>query len=219
MTDTISMTIYSDALCVWAYIAQPRVTELKRRFAGKISIRYRFCSVFGDTAQKIGEGWLDRGGYSAYGNHVRAMAAPFEHVKIHPDLWGRNQPASSMPAHLVLKAVQIIDDEHCEPVLCEIRKAFFESCLDVASWLVLESCLESAGVSSAAVREKLDSGQPHAALETDNADRQTLMVQGSPTFILNEGRQKLYGNVGYRVMEANINELLEEPNAGAASWC
>ena len=114
-----------------------------------------------------------------------------------------------MPAHLVLKAVQILDEAQCEPVLSEIRRAFFERCLDVASWPVLKSCLASVGVSV----------EPHADLEADYRDRDALMVQGSPTFILNEGRQKLYGNVGYKVLEANIHELLETPNAGAASWC
>ena len=69
------------------------------------------------------------------------------------------------------------------------------------------------------VLEVIDSGVAHADLEADRRDQQALMVQGSPTFILNEGRQKLYGNVGYGVIEANIKELLRSPAAGAASWC
>ena len=36
--------------------------------------------------------------------------------------------------------------------------------------------------------------------------------------LINEGRQKLYGNVGYRVIEANIEELLTD-NTDRASWC
>jgi hypothetical protein len=47
----------------------------------------------------------------------------------------------------------------------------------------------------------------------------TKWVQGSPTYILNNGRQKLFGNVGYGVIEANIMELIRSPVAGAASWC
>ncbi len=37
--------------------------------------------------------------------------------------------------------------------------------------------------------------------------------------MLNQGHQKLYGNLGYRVIEANIRELLREPGAGEMSWC
>ena len=50
------------------------------------------------------------------------------------------------------------------------------------------------------------------------ARREHHQVQGSPTFVLNQGRQKLFGNVGYRVIAANIEELLHD-NAGQLSWC
>jgi predicted DsbA family dithiol-disulfide isomerase len=50
-------------------------------------------------------------------------------------------------------------------------------------------------------------------------EKEQLHITGSPTIVLNEGRQKLYGNVGYGVIEANIKELLKSPDAGAASWC
>ena len=43
-------------------------------------------------------------------------------------------------------------------------------------------------------------------------------IEGSPTYYLNQGRQKLYGNVGYRVVSANLRELLEQPEH-QASWC
>jgi hypothetical protein len=43
-------------------------------------------------------------------------------------------------------------------------------------------------------------------------------LEGSPSFILNEGRQKLFGNVGYRIIEANVAELLEN-QGNQASWC
>ena len=49
-------------------------------------------------------------------------------------------------------------------------------------------------------------------------DKEEFNIDGSPTYILNEGRQKLYGNVGYRVIEANIQELLADPGE-RASWC
>ena len=46
-----------------------------------------------------------------------------------------------------------------------------------------------------------------------------MRIEGSPSLVLNEGRQKLYGNVGFRVIEANIQELLREPRINDASWC
>jgi hypothetical protein len=48
--------------------------------------------------------------------------------------------------------------------------------------------------------------------------RDEYKIEGSPTYYLNQGRQKLYGNVGYRVVSANLRELLERPGH-QASWC
>lgn len=107
----------------------------------------------------------------------------------------------------------------CRAVLQELRLAFFERCLDISSRSVLRAALEAVDVPVNDVQEVIDSGLAHADLEADHRDQQMLMVQGSPTFVLNEGRQKLYGNVGYGVIEANIKELLRSPAAGAASWC
>jgi len=219
MAENLALTYYSDVLCVWAHISQARVDEVAERFSEDVSIDYRFCSVFGDTAHKIGIGWAKRGGYAGFGNHLREAVSEFGHIKLHPEIWQRNRPKSSTPAHILIKAVQRVDKRQCKAVLHELRLAFFERCLDISRWSTLKAALEVSGVSVNDVQEAIDSGAAHADLEADRRDQQTLMVQGSPTFILNEGRQKLYGNVGYGVIEANIKELLRSPAAGAASWC
>lgn len=219
MAENLALTYYSDVLCVWAHISQARVDEVAGRFSDDVSIDYRFCSVFGDTAHKIGKGWAERGGYEGFGNHLREAVSEFDHVNLHPEIWQRDRPASSTPAHIVMKAVQRVDQRQCRAVLHELRCAFFERCLDIGRWSVLETALETVGVSVNDVKEAMDSGMAHADLEADHRDQQALMVQGSPTFILNDGRQKLYGNVGYGIIEANLRELLRSPAAGAASWC
>ena len=219
MAQNLSLTYYSDVLCVWAYISQTRIDEVAAKFPDEVSIDYRFCSVFGDTAYKIGTGWAERGSYAGFGHHLREAVSEFSHIKLHPEIWQRNRPTSSTPAHILLKAVQRVDKRNCRAVLQELRLAFFERCLDISSRPVLKASLEVVGVSVNDVQEVIDSGAAHADLESDHRDQQILMVQGSPTFVLNEGRQKLYGNVGYGVIEANIKELLRSPDAGAASWC
>ncbi|MEJ2378395.1 MAG: hypothetical protein P8Y71_24425 [Pseudolabrys sp.] len=70
-----------------------------------------------------------------------------------------------------------------------------------------------------AVAAEIDNGAAFAALAADIQERDRLRIEGSPTFVLNQGRQKLYGNVGYRVIEANIRELLRTPSVGEMSWC
>lgn len=219
MAQNLALTYYSDVLCVWAYISQARVDEVAARFPSEVSIDYRFCSVFGDTAYKIGTEWSARGGYAGFADHLREAVSDYSHIKLHPDIWQRNRPPSSTPAHIMMKAVQRVDQRSCRAVLHELRLAFFERCVDISRRSALEAALEVVGVSVNDVQEAIDSGAAHADLEADRRNQQILMVQGSPTFILNEGRQRLYGNVGYGVIEANIKELLRSPVAGAASWC
>ena len=64
----------------------------------------------------------------------------------------------------------------------------------------------------------IDSGAAHAALDCDFQLKEKHGVIGSPSLVLNEGRQIIYGNVGYRVIEANIQELLNQ-SENQASWC
>jgi predicted DsbA family dithiol-disulfide isomerase len=219
MAKNITLTYYSDILCVWAYISQARVDEVSARFPDEVQIDYRFCSVFGDTAHKIGIGWAERGGYTGFGQHLCETVAEFDHIKMHPEIWRHGRPASSTPAHILMKAVQRVEKGQCRAVLQALRSAFFERCLDVGNWSVLMDVLGVVGASVKDVQEVIHAGIAYADLEADRRDQQNLLVQGSPTILLNGGRQKLYGNVGYRVIEANINELLCSKTAGAASWC
>jgi predicted DsbA family dithiol-disulfide isomerase len=71
----------------------------------------------------------------------------------------------------------------------------------------------------AAIRKVVDNGEACAALYLDDQARQKYQVPGSPTLVLNDGRQLLYGNVGYRIIEANVRELMQNPLEGDASWC
>lgn len=53
----IVIDYYSDVLCVWAWIAQPRLEELKRQWGSDIIIRHRYVDIFGDSHGKIQKQW------------------------------------------------------------------------------------------------------------------------------------------------------------------
>jgi len=215
----VSLTAFSDVLCVWAYVAQIRLDEAKAEFGDALVIRSRCCSVFGDTAQKIGIGWADRGGYAGFNRHLREIGDRFEHVSIHPELWIAVRPPSSLGAHLTLKALQLVDDAAADGYARALRTAFFSECRNIAERSVQHDLLAAIGADVAAVDDALARGLAHAALAADLAAAETQRVHGSPTYVLNEGRQVLYGNVGYRVLEANLRELLRVPSSESASWC
>ena len=105
-----------------------------------------------------------------------------------------------------------------EEAIWRIRSAFFEQARDISDQGVLREVLSEAGLPTAAIDAKLRSGEAMAELCRDIELRDEHKIEGSPTYYLNQGRQKLYGNVGYRVVSANLRELLERPGH-QASWC
>lgn len=234
MTERVKVSYFSDVLCVWAYVAQVKVDEMRQQLGEQVEIDCHFIPVFGDTAEKIGQGWKDRGGFAGYGRHVLEGVQRFPHVKAHPEVWTKNVPPSSAGCHLALKAVQLLCDRGVaapgsldlydgrslvEEYAWRMREAFFVELRNVAERSVQLELAESMQVPVNEIQKEIDSGTAFAALCADWELQKRHSVQGSPTWVLNEGRQKLYGNVGYRIIEANLRELLGGAPADAASWC
>jgi predicted DsbA family dithiol-disulfide isomerase len=222
---TVPIIYFSDALCVWAYIAELRVAAIRAAYGPQVRFQPRFCSVFGDTARKITTTWAAKGEYAGFNAHLRHAAEAFPEIRLNPDIWLTVRPASSTGAHLFLKAVLLAEqagqctEGSMEKVMTGLRQAFFEQARDIARWTVQCDVAGQAGVDPATVEALIHDGSAFAALASDYQDADAMGIQGSPSFVLNEGRQKLYGNVGYRIIDANIQELLRTPQADQASWC
>lgn len=230
---TIQISYVSDVLCVWAYVAEVRLDELRKEFGSSIELEYRFIPIFGATRHRIDEGWKKQGGYAGFGEHVLGVAKGFPHVSVHERVWSQVAPTTSSAAHEMLCAVRLLTEEGIldaarlkepqgrtlfEEAIWQVRLAFFEHARDISNREVLLDVLGQVGIPIPAIEAKLSSGEAMAELCRDIELRDELKIEGSPTYYLNQGRQKLYGNVGYRVVSANLRELLEQPGH-QASWC
>jgi len=214
---------FSDVLCIWAYIGQIRLDELQKKFGDNISLNYHFIQVFGAVESKMAKNWQDKGGIKAYSNHVKDIVNQYPHIEIHPDLWSKNIPTSSTSCHLFLKAIQNLDlkDElgmEVKDVIWQLRLAFFKDLIDISSLDQQLALAKRLNLPVEKISQQIFSGLAHAALEDDLDKKQVFRVSGSPTLIFNDGRQTLYGNVGYRLIEANIEELLKDKHQHF-SWC
>jgi predicted DsbA family dithiol-disulfide isomerase len=222
--ECIRITHFSDTLCVWAYVSQVRMDELQRHFGTAIEIDYRYLHVFGNVRRKMDDGWKDRGGLAGYSEHVRGVVNKFGHVALNPHTWLRDAPSSSMPAHLFLCAVRLLEAQARAPAgalpraAWAVREAFFRDARDISNHDVLLAIAESLGLSRSDIEAQLRCGAAHAALADDLETARAQDIKASPTLLFNEGRQRLTGNVGYRIIEANIRELLEGA-PGQLSWC
>ncbi len=227
---SLEVVYFSDVLCVWAYAGQVRVDELRRQFGERITVVERFVSVYGDVPGRIAE---QVGGAEdareAYARKKRAVAARFDHTSMHPDCFTRVVPKSSNQAHLVLCAVRSLiadgsldaqDGGRVSRLVRAVRQAFFEQAKDVAQLEGLLGLMEAHEVPRAAIEAKLADGSAMAELSADLRMRDTLRLEGSPTYVLDGGREKLFGNVGYRIIEATVTELLGAGQGDrGASWC
>ncbi|MFZ2158827.1 MAG: DsbA family protein [Bradyrhizobium sp.] len=227
----VKVAYFSDALCIWAYIAQARIDAVKEKFGDAVRLDHRFCSVFGNTPVKIPTTWRDKGEYAGFNAHLRNVALQFPHIELHPDIWLTTRPPTSTSAHLFMTAVQQWQHERdgeggdqsaastFDELLWAFRCAFFRDCRDIARWEVQCELAEALGVDIGAIEKRIHDGTAYAKLASDYQDADKMRIEGSPSFVLNEGRQKLYGNVGFRIIEANIQELLRAPAGDQASWC
>jgi predicted DsbA family dithiol-disulfide isomerase len=224
--EPIRIFYFSDVLCIWAYIAQIRLDELQTTFQDQILIQHHFVSVFGNARAKLEKGWRDRGGLPAYSHHVQEVAQKFNHIALHPDIWTQAVPASSIACHLFLHAIQLLEQKEIVPAsermfekaLWAFREAFFTRLADVGNRKTQLEIAEELGLPIAAIQAQIDSGEAYALLSKDFDLVKEHTVSVSPTLIFNKGRQRLNGNVGYRVIEANIRELLHNPPE-EQYWC
>jgi predicted DsbA family dithiol-disulfide isomerase len=222
--DQVKISYFTDALCVWAYVAQVRMDELKANFRDAVQLDSRYFLVFGDVANKMNTTWRERGGMPAYRRHVREIVQKFGHVSLHEQTWETDVPKSSMPAHLLLCAIRLVElSGRCQPgsgdrMAWAVREAFFRHGRNISNKRVLLDIADSIGLPAGEIENALAMGAAHAALSKDLELARTHSITASPTLLFNEGRQRLTGNVGYRIIEANIRELLERA-PGQLSWC
>ena len=229
----VKLSYFTDILCIWAYIAQARLDELHRQMADKLEIEYHFLPIFSCTQSRVGEGWKDKGCYQGFSDHIKLVAGQFSHVKINPKIWTINIPTTSANAHLFFKAVQLLQQaqiisqepqkqfagRNCfEEFVWQTRLAFFEHAQDISNFQVLFEIASQLQISVAEIEKHLQNGEAMAALFKDIELKELYKIEGSPSYLLNEGRQKLYGNVSYNIIAANVHEIIEKPE-NSASWC
>ncbi len=224
--EPIRISYFSDVLCVWAYIAQIRLDELVKNFPEQVAIEHHFVPVFGNAREKLEARWRDRGGLSGYRDHVQQVAQKFDHITIHPEIWTTVTPASSTSCHLFLHAIQLLEikgilpkaNRVFEQAIWAFREAFFTKLANLSDYQVQLAIAQDLGLPIDAIQTQIESGEAYALLSKDFELVKEHTVTISPTLSFNEGRQRLNGNVGYRVIEANIRELLHNP-PGELSWC
>jgi len=219
MNKSMIIHYYSDILCVWAWVAQRRIDELNHQLGHQIELRHHYVDIFGDVPTKMDAQWKERGHYDGFARHVQKSAAAFDNAPVNSKVWMEVRPATSANAHLILKAVEIAyDNQKSINVALALRKAFFVDAQDIGYLDVLYNLIKALGLDPVIIKNSVRDGTAMAALMGDYQKSKQQNIKGSPSYVIDGGRQTLYGNVGYRVIHANIEEVLKHPQ-DEASWC
>lgn len=218
-SNKITIDYFSDILCVWAWITQRRIDELNQHFKDKIDIRFQYIDIFGDAINRINEQWANKGSFEGFSDHVINSAAPYETAIVNTQVWRSTQPSTSANAHMVLKAIEIVYDKSTAIKFSALlRHSFFVEAKNIGQLEDIFELITSQNLNLTLIKNEIDNGNALAALMQDYQTAKKLEIKGSPCFVLNEGRQVLFGNVGYRVLHTNIEELLAR-SKDEASWC
>jgi predicted DsbA family dithiol-disulfide isomerase len=219
MNKPLIIDYYTDVLCVWAWIAQRRIDELNKQLGDKIELRYHYIDVFGDVADKMETQWKERGGYIGFAQHVEQSAATFEDVLTNPKIWTEIRPVTSANAHLIIKAVELsYGMKKSADMALLIRNSFFNGAQNIGELSVLYQLVYDCDLDLEVINTCVNDGTAMAALLRDYQKARQQTIKGSPSYVIDGGRQILYGNVGYRVILSNIEQHLNHP-AEEASWC
>jgi len=215
----LTIDYYSDVLCIWAWIAQLRIDELTANLGAQVDLKFHYVDVFGNVPHKMETQWADKGGLQGFALHILHASETYPELEVNPNIWSRVTPVTSANAHLILKAVELAcDATEAAKMALSFRQAFFGRAQDISNLDVLISILREQGLDSKVIQREITNGRAIAALTNDYSQAKALGIKGSPSYMMDGGRQTLYGNVGYRVLHANAEELLKQPNH-EASWC
>jgi len=218
---SLSIDYYSDVLCIWAYSAKIKIDEMKKQFGDQIAINYYYNPLFVDMHAMLEKNWSEKGGLQGYNKMMHKLNGMFPYVEVHPDIGLKNLPHSSASCHQFLKAVflleqrSLIHSDDAQNTLLEqadwlIRLGYFRDAQDVSQQSFLMSIAEQLNIPTSPLETLLTNGEAMATLASDTTEDKQKLIEGSPSFVLNEGRQKLYGNIGYHILDANIRALLEK---------
>ena len=219
MNTPVTVEYYTDVLCIWAWISELRVQQLKKDFGDSIEIKAKYMDVFGDVNHKMNTTWLAKGGVIGFSEHIQKTAQSFPELNVNSTLWKNTQPSTSAVAHQYIKAVKLSHgDSNAQAFALAIREAFYINAQNISDPQILNALIQAQGLDGSLVNLALNDGSAIAALMSDYQMAKAKNLQGSPTFILDNGRQTLFGNVNYRVLKANIESLLQADIPNSPSW-
>lgn len=217
----IPISYWTDPLCIWAFVAEAKVERITSEFGARIRLEHRVIPVFGSVPWRFSHGPWKNEGVDGRVAATRRIAAEHGRPEITGEVWRRAAPTSSWAAGAALKAVFAaaahgeIAPDLAPGYQLRMRERFFVAEENVCERRVQLAIAEELSIPRASIERRLDDGSALAGLWEDFNDKEHMKLLGSPSWVFDDGRAQLYGNVGWGVLRATVEELVR----GAAPGC
>lgn len=218
----LSFEHWSDPLCIWALVGQPKLDRIVEELGDKLDVEHHVVPVFGSIPWRFREGPWAPAGVEGRVEATRTIAAQHGRSDVSGECWVRDCPASSWSAGVAVEAVLLLEREGRVPRGTGaayhrlVRERFFVTAANVAKRDVQLAIAEELGIERAGMEAHIDDGSAIGALWEDIRRKEQLCIQGSPTFVFERGRAMLYGNFAYGILRATVDELVRGLDVGAS---
>lgn len=210
----LTFSHWTDPLCIWAFVAQDQLDRLLAELSSRLIVDSRIVPVFGSVSWRFARGPWASAGVEGRVRATSEIAAAHGHPEVDGSCWRNDCPSSSWAPAVAIKAVSALERAgHCDSGSTEryhsaLRRRFFVECKNIARRNLQLEAAEELGIARAAIEQRLDDGSALALLWEDFQEKERLKLQGSPTYVFDDGRAILYGNFPYGVLRATVDELL-----------
>lgn len=185
-TNPVQIEMYSDMHCPYGYLTAFRLRNLRDEYKGRIAIVHKCLALEYVNKRGTPKNILNA--------ETPILMLEEPDIPYHP--WHRpltEWPVTMWPAFEAIKCAEQQGLAQADELDWAIRKAFFAESRCISMRHVLFDLAEEVGLDMVRFAEAYDSGQTkRLVLEEAQAGWEKLKVEGSPTFVLPNGKQVSY---------------------------
>ena len=186
MPEPVTIDLYSDVHCPYAYVTTYRLRKLRGEYQGRVVIAYKSLSLEYVNKRPTPKVVLD--------NETPLLMLEEPDIPYQP--WGRpasEWPVTMWPAFEAIKCAERQSPELAAELDWAIRAAFFADSRCISMRHVLFELAEQSGLDMRRFADDFDNGATkRQVLAEAQAGWEQLKVEGSPTFVLPSGKQISY---------------------------
>jgi len=208
----VQITYYTDPLCCWSWALEPKWKRLRYEFEGSFTWQYKMAGLITDwdfyqdpmnaiaRPQQMGPLWM--------------QAEQVSGMPIQSKIWVDNPPASSYPACLALKCVELQSFEAGEIYLRMLREAVMLDGQNIADIRVLTALAEDLAQKQheifdlATFESDWSSDKGVVALKQDILDVKRNSISRFPSFVFEGADKRSVLLSGYQPYSAFVSALM-----------